>query len=111
MGMMTRLFNRLNGEVRDKDANPEKERNIFIEETRQSMQKIVKKSREDNKETLNILQDNGMKLVDITDEARNTYREAGIETQNRLAGKLYSEDILQRVLQLLEEYRSDSTNQ
>ena len=90
---------------------PEKERNIFIEETRQSMQKIVKKSREDNKETLNILQDNGMKLVDITDEARNTYREAGIETQNRLAGKLYSEDILQRVLQLLEEYRSDSTNQ
>lgn len=29
MGMMTRLFNRLNGEVRDKDANPEKERNIY----------------------------------------------------------------------------------
>src|SRR6056297_3139943 len=89
---------------------PEKERKILINETRSSMQKIVQKSRQDNKESLKILQDNGMKLVDITDEARNTYREAGIETQNRLAGKLYSEDILNRVLQLLEEYRSDTTN-
>jgi len=85
---------------------PQEERQIFINETQQSMQKIVKKSRQDNQETLQILQDNGMQLVEIGDEAQKLYKEAGIETRDKLAGKLYSEDILQKVLDLLQEYRS-----
>lgn len=88
---------------------PEKERKIMIEETRSSMQKIVKKSREDNKETLKILQNNGMELVEITPEAEQLYKEAGIETREKLAGKLYSKEILNKVLNLLEEYRSNKS--
>ncbi|MCF7886264.1 MAG: TRAP transporter substrate-binding protein DctP [Candidatus Marinimicrobia bacterium] len=88
---------------------PEKERQILINETQESMQEIVKKSREDNRETLKILQDNCLELVDITPEAEKLYKDAGIETRQKLAGNLYSKEIMNRVLNLLEEYRSSTS--
>ena len=50
-----------------------------------------------------------MELVEITPEAEQLYKEAGIETREKLAGKLYSEEILNKVLNLLEEYRSNKS--
>jgi len=86
---------------------PEDLREILITKTREYLEEIVRRSRQENIESIKILQENGIQLVHIEDEATlKELEEKGKEIRQKLVGKLYSQELLERVEKLLEEYRN-----
>lgn len=85
---------------------PEDMQKIFIEKTMENTRQIVLASRKDNIESIQVLQDNGVILTNLKKDAATDFINAGIRTRDRLAGDLYPREMLDRVLTLLDEYRS-----
>jgi len=48
-----------------------------------------------------------MQLTNLKSDAAAEFIEAGVRTRDRLAGVLYSREMLDRVLALLDEYRAE----
>jgi len=88
------------------DSIPEDLRKIFIEKTKENTRQIVLASRRDNRESIQVLKDNGMILTKLKKDAEQDFINAGIRTRDRLAGDLYSRDMLEHILALLQEYRN-----
>jgi len=63
--------------------------------------------RQENLESIQILKENGMQLTNLKSDAAAEFIEAGVRTRDRLAGVLYSREMLDRVLALLDEYRAE----
>lgn len=81
-------------------------RQIFIDHTKDYMRKIVQSSRRENQESITVLKKNGIKLVaPKSSTAVAEFEAAGKRTRERLVGRLYSQEILDQVLKLLDEYR------
>ncbi len=91
---------------RQLNAMPENLRDILIEKTRESIAEITQGSRKDNQEALQVLQQSGMEMMEISPQAEADYKEAGKITRQKLVDNLYSQEILDRVLELLSEFRS-----
>ncbi|MGC9364821.1 MAG: TRAP transporter substrate-binding protein DctP [Fidelibacterota bacterium] len=86
---------------------PEDLRRILIDETRKSMRRIVVSSRKDNLESLEVLQEAGLKLVPPENQAAIAeFNTAGVQVREKLVGDLYSRELLDKVIRLLEEYRA-----
>jgi len=86
-------------------------REIFIERTKIQMRKIIEGSRKENQESIKVLEKNGITLVNPKNQtAIAEFEASGKRTREKLAGKLYSQELLHQVLQLLEEYRRDHKN-
>jgi TRAP-type C4-dicarboxylate transport system substrate-binding protein len=79
---------------------------ILIEKTKENTRQIVLAGRRDNLESIQVLQENGMLLTNLRSDAEQEFIAAGVRTQNKLAGELYSRELLDRVLALLKEYRA-----
>jgi len=79
---------------------------ILIEKTKENTRQIVLAGRRDNLESIQVLQENGMLLTNLRSDAEQEFIAAGVRTQNKLAGELYSRELLDRVLALLKEYRT-----
>ena len=89
------------------DRLPDDVREVLIRRTKEYMRKIVLSSRRENIESIEVLQEAGIELVEpANDAAIRDIEEAGVVIREKLAGKLYSEEILNKMLRLLEEYRS-----
>jgi len=88
------------------DKLPDDLQKILIDKTRETMREIMLQSRKDNIESFDVLRDAGLEMVSVSDEAIQEYITAGKNTRENLVGKLYSREILDLVIQLLEEYRS-----
>ncbi|MDO9547851.1 MAG: TRAP transporter substrate-binding protein DctP [Candidatus Marinimicrobia bacterium] len=85
---------------------PEDLRQILIDETKKSMRRIVVSSRKDNLESLTVLQETGLELVAPKDQAAvDEFNAAGVEVREKLVGELYSQELLDKVIRLLNEYR------
>jgi len=83
-------------------------REILIEKTKENMRKIVLESRKENLESLKVLQEAGLELVPVKNQAAlNEINNTGKIVREKLVGKLYSQELLDKVLALLEEYRSN----
>jgi TRAP-type C4-dicarboxylate transport system substrate-binding protein len=81
--------------------------NIMIDKTREYMRKIVVQSRLDNIESINVLKEAGIRQTEINDPILLSQIEAaGREIQQNLINKLYSREVLEKVLSLLEQYRA-----
>ncbi len=85
---------------------PEDLQKTLIEETKKGIREIVLKSRIENDESIKIMQDNGIKLVDIEQNVIDEFKVSGDETAKSLTGKLYSHETLEKVQNLLKEYRN-----
>ncbi len=86
-------------------------RTIFVSKTKDYMRKIVLGSRQENLESIKVLEKNGIKLVNPQNQAAIAeFEAAGVRTREKLVGQLYSRELLQQVLQLLDEYRSAHKN-
>lgn len=85
---------------------PQNLQKTLIEETKKGIREIVLKSRQENEESIQIMQDNGIKLVNIDQSAIDEFKTAGAKTAKSLTGKLYDQELLDNVHKLLEEYRS-----
>jgi len=79
---------------------------ILIEKTKENTRQIVLAGRRDNLESIQVLKENGMILTNLKSDAEQEFITAGVRTQNKLAGELYSRELLDRVLALLKEYRA-----
>jgi len=85
---------------------PENLRAIFIEKTKENTRQIVLAGRRENLESIQVLQENGMLLTTLKGKAEADFLDAGVRTRDKLAGNLYSRELLDRVLGLLKEYRA-----
>lgn len=90
------------------ESLPEDLQKTLIEETKKGIREIVLKSRAENDESIQMMIDNGIELVDIDQTAIDEFQIAGDKTAKALTGKLYDQAVLDKVLKLLEEYRNQN---
>ena len=89
------------------NSMPEDIREIFIVKTKENMRKIVLQGRIENEESIKVLQESGIILSSVKDsKTMAEFDEAGRTIREKLVGKLYSQELLDKVLYLLKEYRS-----
>ncbi|MFZ5572530.1 MAG: TRAP transporter substrate-binding protein DctP [Thermodesulfobacteriota bacterium] len=75
--------------------------------SREFFQKAEAVIREKDKQSIAALKKAGIQVVRLdADESRRFIEETSVKTRNALVGKLYSRELLDRVLGLLEEYRA-----
>ncbi|RMF59828.1 MAG: ABC transporter substrate-binding protein [Calditrichaeota bacterium] len=94
-----RMFNKL---------SPEHQK-ILLEKGREYMKRLVQESRKDNEEALQILQRNGLKMVHVPEESQQEFFQAAKKARLSLVGKLYSQELLQRVETALQEFRAQNS--
>ena len=85
---------------------PPEYRQILREKGRFYMKKLVELSRKDNKESIRLMKNNGIQLVHVPGENLPQFIEAGKTARQKLVGKLYSQELLDRVEQALEKFRA-----
>lgn len=86
---------------------PENLRSVLVEKTKENMRKIVVQSRKDNLTSIQALQKSGIHLTTVTDKKTIAeFDEIGRQTREKLVGDLYSQELLNKVLALLNEYRA-----
>lgn len=82
-------------------------RNILVEKTKENMRTIVVNSRKESIQSIKALQESGIKLTHVSDpKILAEFDEIGRQTREKLVGDLYSRELLDRLINLLEEYRS-----
>lgn len=88
--------------------SPESQK-IIIEVSRDSHERIVKATREDDAKCLEILRKEGIQIVrDLdNDEEIKFIFDAAKQAREKLVGELYSQELLDRTLSLIEEYRKN----
>ncbi len=88
--------------------SPESQK-IILEISRASHERIVRATREENEKCLEILRNAGIQVVravENEDEIRFIF-DAAKDTRESLVGELYTREILDRTLALIEEYRRE----
>lgn len=86
---------------------PEDMREILIEKSKEYMRKIVLQGRKENLESIEVLKESGIKVTKIEDPKTFVeIDEIGKITGEQLVGELYPKELLDKVISLLEEYRS-----
>jgi len=89
------------------DKMPEDLQKILMQKTKEYMRKIVLKSRTENLESIEVLKEAGIQVTPV--RAATAIAEidaAGKVIREKLVGELYSRELLDEMLRLLEEYRS-----
>lgn len=86
---------------------PKESRQIFIEKTREYLHKIIIKGRNENRESIIALREAGVQISPANQLLQDKFDKAGIQTREKMVGKLYSKKFLDKVINLLEEYRLD----
>jgi TRAP-type C4-dicarboxylate transport system substrate-binding protein len=73
------------------------------------LQKLTRLSREDNAKSIETLKKNGVTVIDPNSQAAlDSYAQLGRDARKRLAGKLFSEDLLRRLEKSLADYRTSN---
>ena len=79
---------------------------ILVRNGRQYMQKLTQLSREENAKSIETLKKNGVTIVDPpSQQTLDAYSELGKNARKLLVGRLFSEDLLNRVENALNDYR------
>jgi TRAP-type C4-dicarboxylate transport system substrate-binding protein len=74
------------------------------------MQKLVDLSRQDNAESIELMKKNGIKVVEIPEQNLSEFVNAGVNAQQKMVGKLYSQELLDKVKTALTEFRKNSNS-
>ena len=82
---------------------------LLLEKSRYKLKNLLQKTREDNRLSYQQLLKEGLKQVPSNDQQREQMRQIGLRVQDRLAGDLYPEELLNNLRLLLEEYRSETS--
>ena len=90
------------------DKLPEQYQQILKEKGRGYMQKLVQLSREDNAQSIELMKQNGIQIVNVPKENLPEFINAGIQARQSLIGKLYKQELLERVESALSEFRKQN---
>jgi TRAP-type C4-dicarboxylate transport system substrate-binding protein len=93
------------------DKMPENYQQILLDKGRGYMKKLVQLSRQDNQESIELMVKNGIELVKVPEKNLETFRKAGAEARENLVGKLYSQELLDKVEKSLTELRDKEAEQ
>ena len=89
------------------DRMPEDLRKLLLETGSKHLGNLTRLSRMDNKISIETLKKNGIKIgAPPSRQEVERYAEVGRKARRMLAGKLYSEDLLDRVEKSVEEFRA-----
>ncbi len=67
--------------------------------------KLIQAIRQDNARSVEVLKKNGIQVVNVSPTDRAELEKAALEVRPKLVGKLYSQDLLNKVQGWVEEYR------
>ena len=90
------------------DGLPKDLQDILVNNGRTYMAKLTKLSREDNDKSVEILKKAGITFLKAEPKDLEYYLEAGRKSRRMLVGKLYSEELLNRVENALAEFRKNN---
>lgn len=76
---------------------------ILKEVTQKYSKKIIKATREDNEKSYDVLKKNGIQFVDIAKKDLDEMTKTAIKVRESLIGKLYSKELLDRVMKLIQK--------
>lgn len=94
------------------DRLPEDLQEILLRNGEKYMNKLTQISRKENRESIDIIAEAGVKIIDRPPlEEIHRYEEMGREARRALVGKLYSKEFLHAVESAIEEYRSQKAAQ
>jgi TRAP-type C4-dicarboxylate transport system substrate-binding protein len=80
---------------------------ILLEKGREHMTRLVEMGRKDNQKAIEIMQKNGVEIVEVPKENLAEFYSAAKAAGQALVGKLYSQELLDRVVTALENYRKE----
>ena len=83
---------------------------ILVEKGQQHMANLVHLSRQANEESIDLMKQNGMQLIEIPQQNIKEFEEAGIKARESLVGKLYSRELLEKIETAVQEFRSGKAN-
>ncbi len=87
------------------------EKEVLKKLSRKYFDQLTQLSRKDNAESLQLLKETGITFTTIDDKNNiDSFYESGKKARRALIGKLYNEDFLFKVEDLLDKYRSDQAN-
>lgn len=87
------------------DKMPESYQNILREQGKEHMRRLVELGRQDNEESVKLMQKNGIEIVTVPQENLDQFYIAGEKARRNLVGKLYDQQLLDQVENLLAEFR------
>jgi len=89
------------------DRLPEDLQEILLRNGEKYMDKLTQISRKENQESIEIIAESGVKIIERpSQEEIQRYEAMGSEARRSLVGKLYSKDFLLEVESAIQEYRS-----
>lgn len=83
---------------------------ILKEKGREYMAKLVRLGREDNQTSIELMKKNGMQIVDVPEKNRQEFYNACRTAHQSLVGRLYSQELLNKVTASLEQYRGEKSH-
>lgn len=83
---------------------------ILREKGREYMAKLVRLGREDNQASIELMKKNGMEVVKVPEKNLQEFYSACKTAHQNLVGKLYSQELLNRVTASLEQYRAGKSH-
>ena len=69
-------------------------------------EQLVSRIRESNEESLRVLQERGLKIIDVPQMEKRKWRQVLVRVQNRFIGQLYEKDLLDQIRNLVKQYRN-----
>lgn len=85
---------------------PEAHKKALVEAQQNWHKVLVRKVRRDNKRSLKLLIENGLQVAQVTPEAMKEWRVLSKRVRGALTGKIYPASLLNKVLQLIKDYRA-----
>ena len=90
------------------EALPKDLQEILVRNGRTYMAKLTRISREDNEKSLGTLKKAGVTFLEVDQKDLQYYLDVGRKARRMLVGKIYSEDLLNRVENALAEFRRNN---
>lgn len=69
-------------------------------------EQLVYRIRESNEESLRVLQERGLKIIDVPQMEKRKWRQVLVRVQNRFIGQLYEKDLLDQIRNMVKQYRN-----
>lgn len=79
---------------------------ILREKGREYMARLVQESREDNQEAIELMKQNGIQIVKVSEEHIREFEAAARRAHQDLVGRLYPQELLDQVTNSIEEFRA-----
>ena len=88
------------------DTLPEDLKSVLMDECKTFLRKLVETSRKDNEESIKVLKNSGLEIVSVSDEGLKQLEAVSREVSKTLSGDLYPQDLLNRAVEALNEFKT-----